>query len=333
VFSTRRHGGHGEGRERLTTAAFLLALTLSLTLALPFASAFGAAADRPADAPARADLLAPDGIPYDNAQSFDAMKLKATSGDLLSNGSFETGRYWPFGWEATDALCTFWEPGGTDGKRCLRIYTDVLDSQWKARDEEVRRAIAQAGPNPQAAPQSPVPPPPQRIETHPPYYDTVAGLHGVHYRSDYIPVTPRAIYRFRIDARTDEKTEGTPRIFVKGFFDQKMPTRDGVQTIRRDAYEAMMILDPCDKQWRRYVLVCHPWKSKSTLAGKPLKPEFLQVQVYGYWKPGSYYFDNARLEIVGKEEPEPTPPVVAPPRGKEQPSQPLKEDEFPVFDP
>ena len=58
-----------------------------------------------------------------------------------------------------------------------------------------------------------------------------------------------------------------------------MQTHDGVQVVRRDAYEAMMILDPCDSQWRRYVLVCHPAKSKSTMGGKPLLPEVLQVQI------------------------------------------------------
>jgi hypothetical protein len=306
---------------------FVLALALCLPLAVVFA-----APEKPADEAARADLLAPDGVPYDNADSFDAMQLKATSANLLPNGSFEAGRYWPYGWDATDGLTTFWAPGGTDGKLCLRIYTDVLDAQWKARDDEVRRAVALAGPDPQALPQSPVPAPPDRAETHPPYYDTVAGLHGVHYRTGYVPVVPGAIYRFSIDARTDDRTEGTPRVFVKGFFDQKMPTRDGVQVVRRDAYQAMMILDPCDSQWRRYVLVFHPSKSKSTLGGKPLKAEFLQVQIYGYWKPGNYYFDNARLEIVGKEEPEEKAAPVPQP-AREEPGRPLGEEEFPVFRP
>ena len=331
MFSPRRHGGHGE---RLATPALTLALTLA------FALGAAAAPNPPAvDAP-RAQLLAPDGVPYDNAQSFDAMKMKATSANLLVNGSFELGRYWPYGWDATDGLTTFWAPGGTDGKLCLRIYTDVLDAQWKTRDDEVRHAVSLAGPDPQALPKDPVPPPPPRADTNPPYYDTVAGNHGVHYRSAFIPVSPGAIYRFSIDARTDEKTEGTPRVFVKGFFDEKMQTRDGVQVVRRDAYDAMMILDPCDSQWRRYVLVCHPAKSKSTMGGKPLLPEFLQVQIFGYWKPGNYYFDNARLEIVGREEPEPqkaaSPSAPAPgamvPK-KDEPARPLRDDEFPVFNP
>jgi len=338
VLAPRRHGEHGAGGERPGARAFVLTLALSLTLALPFALASGAASapqDEPAADPARAELLAPDGVPYDNEESYDVMQMKATSGNLLGNGGFEAGRYWPLGWQATDGLTTFWVTGGTEGKRCLRIYTDVLDAQWKQHEEAVRRAVAAAGPNPQALPQNPVPPPPQRIETRPPYYDTVAGLHGVHYRSDYIPVVPGAIYRFSIDARTDEQTRGTPRVFIKGFFDQKIQTRDGVQTVRRDAYRAPMILDPCDAQWRRYARLLHPSKSQSTLGGKPLKPEFLQVQIYAYWKPGNYYFDNVRLEIVGMEEPEPeSAKEERPPRrAKEAPASEPGEGEFPVFNP
>lgn len=284
----------------------------------------------------QAQLLAPDGIPYDNESSFDAMQMKPLSGNLLLDGSFETGRYWPYGWQATDGLTTFWAAGGTDGRRCLRIYTDVLDAQWKARNDEVLAALEKAaagkGTEPQSLPRNPVPPPPERIPTSPPYYDTVAGLHGVHYRSHYVRCVPGAIYRFSIDARTE--TEGEPKVFIKGFFDQRMKTADGIRLIRRDAYRAPMFLDPCDGQWRRYARTFHPSRSKTTLDKQPLRTEWLQVQIYAYWKPGNYYFDNARLEIVGYEEPEPEKPTTKQdkPRQKE-PAPPLGEDEFPVFDP
>ncbi len=286
----------------------------------------------------RAQLLAPDGVPYDNESSFDVMAMKPLSGNLLLNGSFEAGRYWPAGWEPTDGLTLFWVPGGTDGKRCMRIYTDVLDAQWKMRFEEVRAAVdaaaRRAGGDPQALPKSPIPPAPERIPTTAPYYDTVAGLHGVHYRSHYVKVAPRAVYRFSIDARTEVK--GEPKVFVKGFFDQRMKTKDGTQTVRRDAYQAPIFLDPCDGQWRRYARTFHPSRSKSTLDKKELKTEYLQVQIYAYWKPGSYYFDNARLEIVGYETPQEKGEDVTadPPKPRLRRTGPeLGEDEFPTFDP
>jgi len=298
--------------------------------------ALAGAAQEDAPRPDPADrMLAPDGIPYATENARDVMRKEARRGNLLPNGSFETGRYWPAGWQATDGLTTFWIPGGTAGRRCLRIYTDVLDAQWKARQEQVRAAVEdagrRAGGKPQSLPVDPVPPAPERVPTQPPYYDTVAGLHGVHYRSRYVPVTPRAVYRFSIDARTDEETKGKPKVFIKGFFDQKMQTRNGVETIRRNAYRAPMTLDPCDQQWRRYAREFHPWNSKTTLGGEPIKSEFLQVQIYAYWKPGNYYFDNARLEIVGMQ-----PTQDEPPAEEEKPArreEPRPEDGFPVFAP
>jgi hypothetical protein len=278
-------------------------------------------------------------VPYDNAESLRVMRREPLSENLLANGSFERGRYWPSGWQFTDGLTTFWVHGGTDGQRCLRIYTDVLDAQWKRRQEQVRSALSaasrEADGDPQSLPDDPRPAVPERIETQPPYYSTVAGLHGIHYRSDYVPVTPRAIYRFSIDARTEVADEPhEPKVFIKGFFDQRIATRDGVQTVRRNAWRAPMTLDPCDRQWRRYAGELHPWRSKSTLGGKPLKPELLQVQIYAYWRPGDYYFDNARLEIVGMDQPEPEEQHKEKrgPKPAGQPA-PLDESGFPVFRP
>jgi hypothetical protein len=289
------------------------------------------------EAAGRADMVAPDGVPYDNEESYDVMRMKALSRNLLTNGGFENGRYWPYGWQATDEFSTFVVSGGTEGHRCLRVYTDLQDEQWLKHDQAVRaavdRALAMAGGIPQALARDPRPGPPQRIATNPPYFDTVAALHGVHYRSDYIPIAPGAVYRFSVDARAE--AEGVPRVFVKGFFDQRMQTRNGSEVVRRDAYRAPMQLDPCDGQWRRYARVFHPSESKSTLGKEPLKTQFLQVQLYAYWKPGNYYFDNCRLEIVGYEErkePAAQPkPGTAPKR--EPPAPELGEDEFPVFDP
>jgi hypothetical protein len=304
---------------------------------VPFVVLSLLAAGQPEEARARADLLAPDGVPYDNESSFDAMQMKALSENLVANGSFEEGRYWPYGWQATDGLTTFWIAGGTDGTRCLRICTDVLEAQWKARFDEVRAAVAraaeEAGGDPQSLPRNPVPPPPERIPTRPPYYDTVAGIHGVHYRSAYIRCEPGAVYRFSVDARTE--AEGEPKVFVKGFFDQQMQTREGVQTVRRDAYRAPIFLDPCNGQWRRYARLFHPSRSKTTLGGRPVRTEWLQVQIYAYWKPGDYHFDNVRLEIVGREEPEPEREAPEPEEAKKrkEPVPQLGEDEFPVFDP
>lgn len=314
---------------------------LLATSALLCIAALAAAAGQ-SDEELAEQMLAPDGTPYATETARDVMQMQATGDNLLRNGSFEAGRWWPEGWQVMDRLTTFWHTGGTDGERCLRVFTNVLDTQWKSRFDEVRAAVREATEDgrvdPQKLPENPVPKAPERIPTRPPYYDTVAGLHGVHYRSHYVPIKPRAIYRFSVDARTDKDTTGEPMVFIKGFFDQKIETGDGVQTVRRNAYRAPMTLDPCDKQWRRYARLFHPWRSKSTLGGKPLEAEVLQVQLYAYWRPGNYYFDNVRLDIVGMEEPEEETPSA-----EEQPPEepapdtakpaPTTEDGFPVFDP
>ncbi len=320
-----------KARRPITSVALLPALALAALVGTVAAARPGALAKATED-----DLVAPDGVPYDNEDSAELAKRKARSGNLLANGSFEKGRYWPYGWEAVDGLTTFWHAGGSNGQRCIRIDTDVLDAQWKAHSEQVRGAVEaaarRAGGDPQSAPLNPLPSTPERVPTQPPYYNTVAGLHGVHYRSAYVKAQPGAVYRFSVDARTE--AEGEPRVFIKGFFDQEMMTRDGPRVVRRNAYRAPMILDPCDKQWRRYVREFHPSRSKSTLGDKPLKTEWLQVQIYAYWKPGNYYFDNARLEIIGIEEvekPGPRPRKEEPPdTGK--PAE-LDQDGFPIFDP
>ncbi|MFW6189245.1 MAG: hypothetical protein ACOC7T_02330 [Planctomycetota bacterium] len=311
-------------------AAVLGALLLGLAAATP-------AAEKADEKPEEKALRASDGVLYATQNARRVMRREALSGNLLENGSFERGRFWPTGWEPTDRLTTFRVEGGTDGERCLRIFTNVLDQQWKANRERLtetlRKAARRAGRPLQQLPRDPRPSAPQRQPTRPPYYDTVAGLHGVHYRSEYIPVKPRAVYRFSIDARCEERDGegiGEPKVFIKGYVNLETKTREGVRTVRRDAYRAPIGLNPCDEQWRRYARVLHPWKSKSTLQGRKLRPELLQVQIYAYWKPGNYRFDNVRLEIVGEEEPEPEEESRPP---KDEPRRPAAPTDggFPVF--
>ncbi len=54
---------------------------------------------------------APDGVKYLNRDSCSAMQMKALSGNLVRNGSFEDGRWWPAGWDPCDKLGTFWVRG------------------------------------------------------------------------------------------------------------------------------------------------------------------------------------------------------------------------------
>ncbi len=313
-------------------AKYLTPILLVLLTLASMAHAGGATSEKPEKPPPRAE----DGVRYATREAARIMEREALSDNLLRNGSFEAGRWWPYGWQATDGLTTFWAQGGTRGKRCLRIVTNVLDAQWKQRQREVRAAVAEAQKgvrgDVQSIEEDPRPEPPERLPTKPPYYDTVAGLHGVHYRSAHLTVRPGAVYRFSIDARSEAiEGSGEPKVFIKGFFDRKVRTADGVRTVRRNAYRAPMTLDPCDGTWRRYARLFRPWESKSTMDEKPLKPEYLQVQIYAYWRPGDYFFDNARLEIVELREPD-RPQETSEERREAEPQEPVPTDDgYPVF--
>jgi len=277
--------------------------------------------------------VAPDGVLYADRKSYEIMQMKPLGPNLIPNGSFEQGRYWPFEWEPTDRLGTFWVVGGSHGKRCIRLYTDLLDEQWVEWNETVLAAVEKASKRTKGKPQSlkknPVPNPPPRKPTSPPYYDTVGGLHGIHYRSPMIKITSGAIYRVSVDACAD--VEAAPKVFTKGFFRHR--------GLWRNAGRAPMALRGCGKRWKRYARTFCPSDWKSTLDDKPISAELLQVQLYAYWPVGNYYFDNVRLEIVGMKEPEPEEQKgeaggAASDKdngGEEAPE--LGEDEFPVFDP
>jgi hypothetical protein len=283
---------------------------------------------------------AKDGVLFDNEKSSELMKMPSLSGNLLSNGSFEKGRWWPEGWWPTDGLASAWVEGGTDGKRCMKVFTGVEDSQWIKHEKLVRAtidALTAKGIDPQKLAKNPLPPTPTPKLAGGAKYSAVGGIHGVHYRSEYITCEPGAVYRFSVDCRNGGR--GAPRVFIKGFFDHKMKTAKGEEIVRRNAYKAPMILDPCSKEWRRYARLLHPSLSTSTLDKKKLKTEYLQVQLYSYWPVGNYFWDNVKLEIVGREEvpkeeekPKPDEAVKEPETPKNETTPKDDDEEFPEFD-
>lgn len=289
------------------------------------------AADPPKE-PEGLGLTAPDGSEYANVRSRDVMQKKALSGNLIKNGSFERGRYWPANWDPVDGLGTFWlRDAASHGKSCIRFCTKLIETQWLPWNETVlaaeKAARRKTRGKPQSLPRNPLPKAPAPIFSKPPYYDSVGGLHGIHYRSDFIACKPGAIYRFRVDARSDG---GTPKVFVKGFFDQKVRTDEGVKVLKRNAYKAQFPLDGCGKKWKRFAMEFHPARSKSTFDGKPLQSQWLRVELYAYWPVGDYDFDNVSIDITGHEEIAHKPTADPRPKPKPKPRE-LGEDEFPVF--
>ena len=236
-------------------------------------------------------------------QTAAALQFQSLSKNLIPNHSFERGRWWPYKWEPVDGLGSFWVKGGTDGNRCMKFNTNVLESQWLPHNSSVitniRKLQEQTHGRAQHRKKNPLPQPPKRKPTSPPYYDTVGGLHGIHYKGPYIPVEPGAIYRVTVDAKVEPK--GGAKVFVKGFIDLPYKTREGPRILKRNAYRAPMDLKGLSTEWKRFSRLLHPAHSKSSIDAKPVQPEWLQVQLYSYWPPGTYWWDNVKLEIIGYE--------------------------------
>src|SRR5262245_66524472 len=105
-----------------------------------------------------------------------AQQAKDEPKNLCPNGDFEKGKDTPDGWQQSDGLSTFWvdDPDGKRGK-VLKVDTDVLQSQGYEWWSKIAK-----GASPKDAP--------KKEPTTPPKYDTLAGLDGVWYWSDPIPV-------------------------------------------------------------------------------------------------------------------------------------------------
>lgn len=271
-------------------------------------------------------------IPLAGSFSPDALQLKALSPNLVQNGSFEQGRYWPYYWDPVDRMGTLWVEGGSHGKRFIRVNTNIFEGQWLPWNEKIlalaKDLSKRTRGRPQSVPSNPLPEPPEIVPPPPGDFNTVGGLHGIHYRSAFFKATPGAVYRFSIDARGQS---GGSKVFIKGFIDQRRKTEEGMLVLKRKAWQSQFPLDGISGEWRRFACVCHPARSKSTYMGKPVQPEWYQIQIYAYWPSGIYEYDNVRMDIVGYEEivhtkenqPEPEKPETEPAEGMD--------GEFPIF--
>jgi hypothetical protein len=271
-------------------------------------------------------------VPPATRTSAEVLRYQSLSVNLVKNGSFERGRYWPYAWEPTDGLCCFWEEGGTDGRRCIRHFTQVDNEQSVQWNSKVRALVDALSKKTKGKPQSvarnPLPRPPKPKLSKPPYYDSVGGLEGVIYLCDPIPHRTGGIYRVTLDARTEGG--GAPIVFVKGYVRYKGRVRN--------CGRFQFTLSGIGKDWKRFSGVFHPVRWKSKFGNFAVRPEFLKIQLYSYWTVGNYWYDNVKLEIVGWERYEPfaNPKDLEKlrPKKEEKPGKAdsdLKEGEFPVF--
>ncbi len=242
-------------------------------------------------------------------------------GDPINvNGDFESGTA---GWERPDNVGTFIEQCPDRQSRILRIRTDLQRGPWL----RYRRALRMGRADPDD------PPSIGRDRS----YASVAGLEGVHFRSDFLEATPGQ--RYWIVA--DHKGPGGAKVFVKGFrrladaidglpesslaeLDltprqfAELPEKRREKIIAADAeanpmrylvecYRTYLNCGASDGEWKRFAKPFPP------RGGLPADVEYLQIQIYSYWPPGEYLWDNVHLYADPRqEEPLPEEPVRTP---------------------
>ncbi len=214
--------------------------------------------------------------------------------NLVPNGGLEEGKGDPAHWDRVDGLCTFWVEDPIRGGKCLKCDSDVLASEYRARQEEMKQ------PNP--------PPAKKKTPVKPPGYDAVGGIEGVTYWSEWIDVKPRMKYRLTLDYRTDKGQEGlTPKVFVKGYQEVREKVFEDGKTVEKPFRRVFwkMYKDCKDSlaNWQTATLEFNPSRGKPDV-------KWMRVMVFAYWPRGTCYFDNFKIVELGEEavDPKAAPP-------------------------
>ncbi|MDP7398018.1 MAG: hypothetical protein QGF67_11530 [Lentisphaeria bacterium] len=223
--------------------------------------------------------------------------------NLLPNGDFETGNVTPDNWQTIDGLSTFWVPD-PDGERgmVLKVDTDVLQSQ--AYDWWVKLA---AGASPLDAP--------AKQPTVGPKFDTLAGLDGVWFWSDPIPIELGQRYWLTVE------TKGSVSMFIwlvgyskkpsTSFADEAGAVREyianatggpgGIGTVPSKETDKKGFFHRYVWRGRMDAGQSGGWQTFSRRK-KPFGPtrftpnvNYVRVMLYPYWPPGQIYIDNVRL--------------------------------------
>ena len=242
-------------------------------------------------------------VPPQYGDEDEPANLKKSGKPVNVNGSFDLFGKKHTGWDAPDNAGTFIEDGPRGRGKILRIRTDIERDKWYQYRRNLRMGLA-----------SPDNPPKLKRDTS---YGSVAGLEGVHYRSDWIDA--KAGQRYWLTA--DKKGPGA-KIFIKGFLDWSgqasgLPesslarlglTPEKFADLPREKQQAMIKSDArahperYRRECYRWYLNCGgsgDWKHHAApvppRGGLPAHVRWIQIQVYCYWPPGEYLWDNVHL--------------------------------------
>jgi hypothetical protein len=227
--------------------------------------------------------------------------------NLVPNGDFEEGKTAPTGWQTIDGLTTFWvkDADPRHGK-VIKFDTDVYQSQGYDWWVKIARGAA-----PKDAP--------KKIITRGDKYDTLAGLDGVWFWSDYIPVEQGKAYWLTIDVKgpgllvwlvgyekkgstafgseaaafqevLKEKKTGKPKVMKRG--------HDAF--IHNYSWKGQMAAGGSN-EWKTYSRRKLPFRPTKRRTGFP-PVHYVRVMILPTWPPGEYCIDNVKLVEI--EDPE-----------------------------
>lgn len=225
--------------------------------------------------------------------------------NLVPNGDFEEGEITPKHWQTIDGLSTFWVKDDDPQRgKVIRVDTDILQSQAYGWWTKIAKGAA-----PKDAP--------AKLPTKEPKYDTLAGLDGVWFWSDFIPIEKDKAYWLTVDARGPS---GGMLAWLVGYPKKRSIAFGSESGAFQEAFKQRVTGQPPDRR-RNFDPFIHQyvWKGQlSSLAGtsptqwrtfsrrqQPFRPtantpevRFVRVMVYAFWPPGVYSFDNVRLVEV-----------------------------------
>ena len=219
--------------------------------------------------------------------------------NLVPNGDFEAGGVTPDGWQTIDGLSSFWvaDDDPAHGK-VLKFDTDVLQSQ--AYDWWIKIA---SGASPRDAP--------KKAPTVEPKYDTLAGLDGTWFWSDFIPIEPGKSYWLTFDAKG---TSGPLLAWLVGYPDKKSTSFGADAAAFQEALKSKVAgKAPVTSRKREVFVHDYVWKGQLSAGvsgrwktfsrrSKPFQPtantpnvRYVRVMLLPLWPPGTYYIDNVKL--------------------------------------
>jgi hypothetical protein len=247
-----------------------------------------------AAAPAR-----PDGADPKNAAPPAAEPKPGEN--LVPNGDFEEGDVTPRGWQTIDNLCAYWvkDDDPAHGK-VMKFDTDVYQKEAYAWWVQIAK-----GASPLKAP--------KKTPTVGDKYDTIAGLDGAWFWSDYIPVKKGKAYWFTLDVKGPEimtwlvgyPEKGSTAFGseAKAFQEVLQEANTGKKPDRGRNFESII----ARYVWRGQLKASggpNGWRTNSRRelpfrptisAGRPNGVKYVRVLLYPYWPPGEYYVDNVKL--------------------------------------